>query len=170
MMNLEIKCLQKTGLLDAGVLAVGVERGWVSKKDVIEYAVEMLVLGEERPEFIDLIIQDLDTVTISNLLWQLAQKYLLPSRLFDEAIRRWMYASLKVIDVADISEEEKLDRLEEVYAILDYPEEMSACSRYYISDDDCIRGISIGDKVTLSPLEAMKNLLSQIEANLGILI
>lgn len=47
-MSTELEALRTAGLVDAGVLAVGLERGWVSADDVAAFAVERLPAGSDR--------------------------------------------------------------------------------------------------------------------------
>ena len=82
-------------------------------------------------------------------------------------MRRWMFAALKSIEQSSADPEEKLDRLDEAYATLGYPEEMRECSRYYVPEQDRARGIQVGE-VTASPITAMNNLLARLASELSL--
>jgi hypothetical protein len=158
----ELDALKAAGLVDAGVLAVGLERGWASAEDVSAYAVERLASGADQPEVVELATAEaLDAATIVELLRQWARNETLPTMSSGGAMRRWMFGMLKAIAESDASPDHKLDRLEEAYATLGYPEEMRECSRYYIPDCDRARGITVGD-FTASPLGAMDALLLRL--------
>jgi hypothetical protein len=160
--------LRECGLLDSGVLAAGVERGWASGADVAAYAVERLSAGDDRPEVVELAaVEDLESERVTDLLRDWARLDRLPSQRAEDALRRWMFAALTAISRSGTSTEEMLDRLEETYAMFGYPEEMRKCSRYYMPPQDRARGIRVGE-VTDSPLEAMNQLLSQLKREFGV--
>lgn len=154
--------LRGTGLIDPGVLAVGIERGWASRGDVVAYAVEALRAGNERAEVMEIVTaDDLELDRLTELLREWARLDGLPSARAENAVRRWMFSALSVIAHSNVSPEKKLDKLEETYADFAYPEEMRACSRYYMPLHDRARGIQIGE-LTDSPLDAMNRLLSKL--------
>src|SRR5262245_56788835 len=91
--------LKSSGLLDAGVLAVGIERGWASAPDVSAYATEKLSAGDEQAEVVELATaEDLEPEKITELLRRWANLDYLPSRAADNAMRRWLFAALKAIE------------------------------------------------------------------------
>lgn len=164
----EYKALTAAGLVDPGVLAIGLERGWVSAEDVSAYAVDRLTAGTDEPDVVQLTTAEtLDREITIDLLRQWATREALPSVSSDEAIRRWMFGLLKAISESCANADEKLDCLEEAYATLGYPEEMRECSRYYVPEHDRTRGIKVGE-VTASPLGAMKVLLLRLGQELRI--
>lgn len=154
--------LMECGLLDSGVLAVGVERGWASRADVATYAAERLSAGDDRSEVVELTAaEELEPARLIDRLRNWARLDGLPSQHPESAVRLWMFAGLTAIARSGSSPEEQLDRLEEAYATFGYPEEMRECSRYYVPPQDRARNIRVGE-VTDSPLEAMNQLLSQL--------
>jgi len=160
--------LRGAGLLDPGVLAAGIERGWVSCADVVAFAVERLTAGDDRSEVLELAAaDDEEPAWVIDVLRRWARADGLQSERAESAERLWMFAALLSISRSEISPEEQLDRLEETYATFGYPEEMRECSRYYVPPQDRARGIRIGE-VTSSPLVAMNRLLSQIGGELGV--
>ncbi len=100
-------------------------------------------------------------------LWRWADREQLPTRTSDQAMRRWMFVMLKHIAESKTSDEARLDRIEDAYAMLDYPEEMRACSRYYVPEHDRVRGIEVGEW-TESPIGAMKELLARLGKEFGV--
>jgi len=61
---------------------------------------------------------------------------------------KWRLAFLLSVEMSVDSDEDKVSRLQEVYADFNYPEDMSSCSIY--SKDD------------MSPLVAMQNLVKEL--------
>ena len=158
--------LKNAGLLDPEVLASGLERGWLTRDQVIEYAVEKLGAGDERTEVLTLAAaEDLEPEKIVTLLRKWAKLDGLPTESMQGGLRKWMFAYLKSIEESPASPEEKLDSVEEIYALLGYPEEMHECSRYYIPAEDRARGIQVGE-VTASPLQAVHKLVSRLKQEL----
>jgi hypothetical protein len=167
-MDSRLDILRSHDLLDAGVLAVGLERGWVSRADVTAYAWAMLSAGDDRQEVLDLAdAEELDLERVLELLRRCARHESLSPVATERAMRCWMFAALKAISEGGASPEAQLDRLEDAYATLGYPAEMQACSRYYVPPSDRARGIRVGEQTT-SPLEAMHRLLAQLGHDLGL--
>ena len=163
-MDSVLRVLKDWNLLDPGVLALGLERGWVSEADVSAYAVEILLTGDNRVELAELATaEDLDLRSIVHLLRKLARLDSLPSVQVDNAIRRWMFAMLTSISMSGSNPEDQLDKVEDAYAMLDYPEEMRECSRYYVPPLHRAGGIQIGMQIA-SPLEAMNQLVLKLRS------
>jgi hypothetical protein len=151
-------------LLDFGVLALGLERGWATAAEVSDYATGMVGTGDERPEVIALAgANATDAEGVLDALRQLAHADALPTEQEEQALRRWMFARLSQIAHNNASPDAKLDLLEEAYAELGYPEEMRECSRYYVPPADRERGLKVGDHTT-SPLEALDAVLERLSA------
>jgi hypothetical protein len=162
--------LRDTGLLDAGVLALGLERGWVDRQTIAAFAVEKMSAGDERPEVVELAAcEQLETDAIVDLLRRWAVHDAQPSITSEQAVRRWLFAFLKGVAQSDDGSEETLDRLEEIYGQLGYPEEMRECSRYYVPPEDRNRGLRIGD-TTASPLDAMNKLIATLSREFGVAV
>jgi hypothetical protein len=165
--NSILHSLKSAGLLDSGVLAAGIARGWASRADAVAYAVEQLVAGDERDVVVELAsADDEETARILVALRQWALDDALPSANDEYAVRRWLYAALLFISRSDTGGDETLDLLEDAYSRFDYPYEMRECSRYY-SPPDRDRRIQLGELVG-SPIAAMNKLLSDLAAEFGL--
>ena len=160
-MYVSVSTLRECALMDAGVLAAGLERGWASENDAVAYAVEKLVAGDDRPEALELVIgDDLDLGKAVHLLRSWARNDRLRSQNPDEARRCWMFAALVDISTSSMSPDEKLDRLEDVYAELGYPYEMRECSRYFAPFES--GGEVCAELWTSLPLAAMEQLILRL--------
>ncbi|ASA57914.1 DUF2247 family protein [Vibrio gazogenes] len=144
-----IKVLISLGLLCWATILLGLKKGWVSRKDVIDYAVALLVNGNEN-EDVAIIAggESLEDDELFNLILnQIKQTDDTAS-----ALDKWRLAHLLNIAESDYDEQTKLDRLQEVYANFDYPEDMASCSIY--SQDE------------IDPLVAMMQVIEELKSRL----
>lgn len=125
-----IKVLTRLGLLSWNTLILGWKNSWVSKHDIIQYAASMLSnensLGNKK---IALIAGSdcLEEEEFANLLSEL----LVDDRDDrDDELNKWRLAHLICINESSMTEQSKIDELQEVYAKFDYPEDMISCSIY----------------------------------------
>lgn len=113
-------------LLCWSTILLGLKKGWVSRKDVTDYAVYLLVNGNED-EDVAVIAggEPLADDELFNLILNQAEY-------IDEAIAldKWRLAHLIDIAGSDDDDQAKIDRLQEVYANFEYPEDMASCSIY----------------------------------------
>lgn len=121
-----VKKLMDLGLLCWSTIFFGFKKGWVKQKDVIDYAVGLLMAGNDD-ETTALIAggESLNDEELLNLISvQIDNK--------DEfaALDKWRLADLLCIAESEDSDQEKLDKLQEVYAKFEYPEDMESCSIY----------------------------------------
>lgn len=162
-----LEILRNYGLLDPSVLAIGFERGWVDRGGIVDFAIEQIASGNESRVVVELsTCEDLDADSIMQLLARWAGSDLRQTSVREQALRRWQLGFLKALSLSPLGPEEQLDRLEELYAMLGYPEEMRECSRYYVPPEDRARGLKVGD-ITESPLGAMARLVATLEKELG---
>lgn len=123
---LPIEIMINLGLLCWSTILLGLKKGWVSRKDVIDYAVGLLVDGNEDEGVVTIAAgESLEDDELFNIVSnQVAQT--------DNAadLDKWRLAHLLYIAESDDDEQIKLDRLQEVYANFDYPEDMASCSIY----------------------------------------
>lgn len=144
-----IKILINLGLLCWSTILIGLRKGWVSRKDVIDYAVDLLVNGNED-EDVAIIAggESLEDDELFNLISNQVKQS-------DNAaaLDKWRLAHLLNIAESDDDEQTKLDRLQEVYANFDYPEDMASCSIY--SQDE------------IDPLVAMTQVVEELKSRLA---
>ena len=114
------------GLLGWTTILLGLKKDWMSRKDVINYAVDLLVHGNNDEDVA--IIAGGEFLTDDELL-NLISNHAKQVDSFDD-FDKWRLAHLISIAESDDDEQTKLDRLQEVYANFDYPEDMASCSIY----------------------------------------
>lgn len=145
-----IEILQELGLLSWSVIGCGLEKGWMTKKQVIDYAIKQVLNGENGNSCnIEIIAmgEDLNSHEFLNLVNS-------ESKDGEEqfSLKSWRLAKLIIIDNSDKSDQEKIDMLQEVYSSFYYPEDMSSCSIY--ANDG------------IDPLVAMYNVIQNLKNSL----
>lgn len=140
-----VEILKQLGLLCWSTISVGFKKGWLKQKDVIEYAVSLLMGGDDN-EAVVLIAggESLNDKKLLNLISsQIGNK--------DEttAIDKWRLANLLCIAESEKNDQEKIDKLQEVYAKFGYPEDMRSCSIYSQNE--------------LDPLSAMMKVVTELK-------
>jgi len=121
-----IKVLIDLGLLCWSTIHLGLRRGWVNRKDVIDYAISLLVKGNDD-EGVAIIAggEPLSDDELLNLISNHIEKT-------DDVtnLDKWLLAHLLYITESNDDKQSKIDELQEVYANFDYPEDMISCSIY----------------------------------------
>ncbi len=167
-----INIMKELNLLDWQSLLIGWNFGWVTRREVIDYAVTWLT---EHPDEMD------ENVALiaggesypDNELREMVAKYLAHSSDFNFSsdtsliMDKWRLAHLIKIAREDIDDEDKLDQLEAVYAVFNYPEDMVACSRYYLNEDERTKGWAVGDQ-SAGPLSAMNMVVERLKKKLNV--
>ena len=121
-----INALRNLGLLCWSTIFLGLRKGWISREDVINFAVALLVNGSDDEDVAIIASgESLDDDEFSNLI---SNHFKQSDNAADSD--KWLLAHLLSISELDDDEQTKLDRLQEVYADFDYPEEMASCSIY----------------------------------------
>lgn len=142
-----VEALKELNLVCWPSLFVGLQRGWAAKSDIADYAVNLLSTDlDNGNENIAILAgaDSLDDSEVNDLLLQVGEEMEPP-----EAIEKWRLATLTALSESALSEEEKIDKLQELYAEFDYPEDMASCSIY--SQD------------TVDPLAAMSEVISALK-------
>ena len=164
--------MAQMGLLTWQSIYVGWQHRWISKNELIKFVVNWLSYYHEEHNKALLELATAEPYSdcqIDTLLF----KYLDTSHsLLNESdiqieIDKWRLAFLVELACCKIDDEEKLDRLENLYAEFSYPEDMKACSRYYIPpefDNEIILGRNVG-----SPLVAMDELIRELKAKYSLI-
>lgn len=143
-----IKILINLGLLCWSTILLGLRKGWVDRKDVIDYAVNLLVNGNDDEEVA--LIAGGEFLGDDELLDLISNQVEQVDNAAD--LDKWRLAHLLNIAESDEDEQSKLDRLQEVYANFDYPEDMASCSIY--SQDN------------IDPLVAMMQVIEELRNRL----
>ncbi len=159
--------LLRTGVLDAQTVLFGLEREWIGPGEVTAYAIEQVRDGKLAEEALQLLsAEELSEEEIARLLRQSTRESWPPhedARL--APMRRWMLAALEEIEESPETAEDQLDRIEDLYGQLGYPEEMRECSRYYVPASVQKLANPLGAPVE-SPLKAMSRLISRLRLDL----
>lgn len=142
--------LKKLGLICWPTLLVGQQKGWVSKSDIADYA--MSLLADENCENEDIAVlasaNTLNDSEVNGLLQRMSREVSSDAGVLD----KWRLAILMALNNSDLSEVEKINRLQELYAEFDYPEDMKSCSIY--SQD------------AVDPLSAMREVIDSLKQQL----
>ena len=75
----------------------------------------------------------------------------------------WLFAALVEIFEASVSEQEKIDRLQEVYSEFNYSERLEKCSIYYTRPEQ--GKVNVGD-ILDDPLTEMERVIEQLRAEI----
>ncbi len=143
-----IKIMINLGLLCWPTILFGFRKGWVSRKDVIDYAVDLLINGSDNEDIA--IIAGGESLGNDELLDMISNQ--VEQAKNSAALDKWRLAYLLNIAESDENQQTKLDRLQEVYANFDYPEDMASCSIY--SQDE------------IDPLVAMMQVVEKLRSRL----
>ncbi len=143
-----IKIMINLGLLCWPTILFGFRKGWVSRKDVIDYAVDLLINGSDNEDVA--IIAGGESLGNDELLDMISNQ--VEQAKNSTALDKWRLAYLLNIAESDENQQTKLDRLQEVYANFDYPEDMASCSIY--SQDE------------IDPLVAMMQVVEKLRSRL----
>lgn len=143
-----IKILINLGLLRWSTILLGLKKGWVTRKDAINYAVDLLVNGNDDEDVA--IIAGGESLEDDDLLNLISNQVEQTDNTTD--LDKWRLAHLLCIAESDEDEQSKLDRLQEVYANFEYPEDMASCSIY--SQDE------------IDPLVAMMQVIEESRSKL----
>lgn len=170
--NLAVDLLRDLGLLNWPTLLVGWKRRQVSRADLIDFAVAWLLKhpDEEDSRIVEMASgEQLDDAELTVLLSDYVETV---SRACEEGeysahLDRWRLAEVWILASGELDVETKLDRLEQLYADYDYPEDMARCSRYYVDPSQEQDGWAIGDSCQ-SPLDAMGTLLIELCTRFGV--
>ncbi len=168
-----IDILRQLGQLDWRVLLVGWRRGWATRGDIIAFAVAWLLQhsDDEDSRIAELAGgESLEDAELEAILgsYAAAGNGSLPEDRRSAEVDKWRLAHLRLLADGALDPEAKLARLEELYAEFDYPEDMAACSRYYLSPSQRQHGWAVGDQCP-SPLDAMEAVLSELEERLEVM-
>jgi hypothetical protein len=140
--------LKKLNLINWATLFVGFEKGLITKNDIADYAVYLLSNKSNFEQKVALLADanNYDEYEIKNMILSQID----PKNIVKETeIEKLKLSALISLDELKLSEEKKCDKLQELYIVFDYPEDMSECSIYSNNKN--------------SPLGAMRNLIMSLK-------
>ena len=142
-----LEVLGEFRLLDWSSIWLGYKRGWVRREDICEYAISQL--GDESSS------ESIAILAGGNYLSDEEFEGIVLNEInsHDEAgsLDKWRLAFLLCTAASNDSYDEKVSKLQEVYAEFGYPEDMASCC-IYSSDEVC-------------PLEAMNAVVKDLKIN-----
>jgi hypothetical protein len=129
------------------VLLFGLEMEIISKKDIEDYAMDLL--NKNNTYLNILLLADASRYDIEDLKVMLLEQIKKETFNNKEELDKLKLAAMVSIDSSIFSEEKKCEMLQEVYAMFDYPEDMLDCSIYSQS--------------SVPPLQAMNILVKKLK-------
>lgn len=148
-----ITILNEFHLICWATLLLGFQKGWASKSDISNYAIKLLSKDLDCGNEDVAILATADSLEGSEIKKLILKVIKEPRPEKKILLDRWRLAKLSVLNKLNLSEEEKLDKLQELYAEFDYPADMISCSVY--------------SKDSIDPLKAMVDLISTLKNNLS---
>ncbi|NHD18469.1 MULTISPECIES: DUF2247 family protein [unclassified Actinopolyspora] len=163
----EFQVLRSLGVASWPVLRYGLEENWVSFEDVSNYAAD--VLAEEREDADDravrLAVYDFEgkeeALDLCGQLGKLNNEDADPEKI----LKTWILVRLTVIEKNWEDSEEKIDKIGEAYASLEYPEEMRFCSRYDEFDYSTGKTPPVHEEC---PLDEARRLINELSEELSV--
>jgi hypothetical protein len=163
-----LELMKSLGLLSWKTLLTGWDRGWVTKTDLIGYAVDWL---QTDPNDNNLAVaslagaEDLEDGAIRGVLAQLAEEQ---PEFDDPDLEKWRLAHLLELDGMDLEWDQKVTRLEELGAEFGYPRDMRLCARYGASQESIDAGLASPEDLSIDPIEAMAHVIAGLKQRLGV--
>jgi hypothetical protein len=133
------------GLACWSTIFLGLRNRWIRQEDIFEYAINQLLDGCESECVV--IIARSEYLSDEELLELISKQMEMTDCVADTD--KWRLAFLLCLDALNDSDENKINRLQEIYADFDYPEDMASCSIY--SQDD------------VGPLVAMNRVVERLK-------
>ncbi|MDT3716821.1 DUF2247 family protein [Pseudomonas soli] len=114
------------GLACWATIFLGYRKRWIGREDIFEFAMSQLLNGCESERVA--IIAGGEYLNDEELLEVLSKQMEMTDLVAE--IEKWRLAFLLCIDASNDSDEDKINRLQDVYAYFNYPEDMASCSIY----------------------------------------
>ncbi|WP_223522437.1 DUF2247 family protein [Pseudomonas sp. A-B-26] len=105
---------------------LGFRKRWIRREDIFEYAMSQLLNGCESESVA--IIAGGEYLSDEELLEVISKQTEMTNYVAE--MDKWRLAFLLCIEASNDNDENKINRLQEVYADFDYPEDMASCSIY----------------------------------------
>lgn len=163
-----MKLMDSLGILNWKALSIGWDRGWATRADVTNYALDRLQseADDDLAAAASLAsIKDLDDESIRGLLARLAREQTEEDGV---ALDKWRLVHLLDLEDMHLGWEEKVTRLEELGTEFGYPPDMRLCTRYGPSQASVDAGIASENDLSTDPLVAMRQVIAALKQHLGI--
>lgn len=143
------KWLVDSGLMDCATVRFGYDSGWISREGVSDYFTD--IVCSDGFDGCDLALllavsSSLSDVEFNGIVARL------PSGGGLSVINRWRLGKLVELELSDITDDEKICILQDIYAEFDYPEDMAGCSIYSVTSEpplDAMRRVIAGLSVSV---------------------
>lgn len=157
--------LQQLGLLDWPTCLAGLKGGWMAASDVEALAMsEVLTTDSIDSEVAELTsAKSFDLDRVERLVEGLAAQR--SGTRMDDVVRRWMLAFLLEIFSKSVSDEQRQQELEDLYAEFGFPEELRTLSKYNFSSEERAEIPVVGHQV-LSPLAELVTVIEDLKSQL----
>jgi hypothetical protein len=167
---LPIQVLREQRLLTWAALVVGFNYKWATRDDIVQFAVNWLVEHPLDDEQSVVLLAGSENETDEKVLEWLCQAarskegFIIDDQSrYDVEMGRWRYAHLVALDQSPLSNNEKLDALQKIYADFGYPQDMALCSKYGPSQFAIDAGHVLPSGVT-DALETMRTVIAALRA------
>ncbi|WP_108097482.1 DUF2247 family protein [Pseudomonas sp. GV071] len=140
------KTLIELGLMSWSTAVLGFRRGWVERNEIFDYAISQLASDDNTENMDVAVIAGGEYLSNEELLGLMLKQAGTSDDI--SGLDKWRLAFLLNVEMSGGSDEDKVSRLQEIYAGFDYPEDMTSCSIY--------------SKGNESPLVAMHNLVKAL--------
>lgn len=160
--------MESLGFLDWRAMSIGWDRGWVTRADVVDHALDRLQSDavDDRAALASLTsAENLDGESIRELLAQLAGGQ---TEEDDSSLEKWRLVRLLDLNRMDLGWDEKVTRLEELVAEFGYPPDMRLCTRYGPSQASIDAGVASPVDLSTDPLDAMRHVITALKRHLSV--
>ena len=159
--------MRSLNFLDWKTLLLGWVRGWISKSDISNYAINWMSSSNNYNNNFILLLSGADGLcdnSIRDTLVQLAGEAQNDCSL---ELDKWRLAHLVDLKNQDLDWDTKVSRLEVLRTEFGYPEDMRLCTRYGPSQYAIEAGFASGDELLIDPLDAMDVIIAKLTEQTG---
>jgi hypothetical protein len=142
-----IEQLNKLGFLCRSTIFVGFNLGFLSKKDIEYYVIDLLLKSNNNDDLS--LLADTSLIDDEEIKEIILSQYSQDKIVVLSELEKLQLAMLLSIKESEMSDDEKCNALQSVYMEFNYPDNMSACSIYSGSN--------------MSPLNALDNVILSLK-------
>lgn len=167
-----LESIDGLGLMGWAVLAVGWDRGWVTREDVSRFAIDRLLSEAVGADDMNTVMslalaesEKLDHLDIEAVLERLIWDSFDREKASGED--KWRLVFLIALDAEPLEWEAKVTKLQELMAEFGYPPDMNRCFRYGPSQFVIDAGSASPVDLKRDPLEEMKHVIGELKERLS---
>ncbi len=142
-----IEQLKKLNFLSRSTIYIGFDLGFLTKEDIENYAVHLLLKSNDNDDLA--LLADTSLIDNDEIKKIILNKYPKDSILVQVELEKLQLATLLSIKESKMSDEDKCAALQSIYIEFNYPDNMSECSIYSQS--------------IISPLNALDKVISMLQ-------